>query len=243
MIRIFNTFQSTCLLLNVESMQNILRPDSSPILIILPFVLISILVFIAVKHFFSKYIEELMFTAIKYQRAHKIYSEKSLVLQRAAFGLNIVMFLNFTLAMYQSILYFTNYVELIHPFILFLYCLGGILAYFIVKGVLYYIVAFVTKQVELNNEYLSNSMIYYRMAGVLFFPLIIIIPFSGELLVLIFLWTYLIIFFLANLAIMLRGVVLWAKTKFSYVYMILYFCVLELLPLLLVIKWSSVHFS
>ena len=85
-------------------------------------------------------------------------------------------------------------------------------------------------------EFLSNNNIYYRTAGVLLLPIIISIPYVPDNIAEILLYCGIAVFCSSFILRVIRGFVLSFKVKLSLFYSFLYFCVLEILPILYVLR-------
>jgi hypothetical protein len=119
---------------------------------------------------------------------------------------------------------------------LYLFCFGAVLAYFLIKKMAYFLLGSVFEGTNETNEYLFNLDNYNRAAGIILFPIITLIAFYpkqdptfpmflGGLTVLAF-----------YILLLQRGIAILLKKQFSIFYLFLYLCSLEFLPLLLIYK-------
>lgn len=230
----FHTTINEVVLLN--NIEYVLRPDNTNMTLTLIVSLVSLLSFIIVNQFNPRYLTELLSSAIYFKKAEKIFSDKNTLNVRAAYGMDIVMIINFTLLLYQKLNYFPNIVSKYSYFEIFIISLAVVFGIIILKIILYYIVGVILKNVKTTREYISNALIYYRIVGLSLFPIIIINAFAASEIVEILFYVSIVLIVIAFMSSFVRGLMVGVKTKFPYVYMFLYFCCLELLPFLIIIK-------
>jgi hypothetical protein len=121
-----------------------------------------------------------------------------------------------------------------NSFYVYLICLGIVIAYFMVKKVLYTLIGIMTESKREVREYLFSITVFNRVLGLFLLPVTAIIAFvpfyQPEYLLYTGLGIILIFYFLS----LARGAKIFLRKHFSISYLILYLCTLEFLPLLLV---------
>lgn len=124
----------------------------------------------------------------------------------------------------------------------FLFFVGIIIAMYFIKYITTYLLSYIIGENELGKEYFFNVFIYNQTAGVILFPVVLCIlfsKFSPEW----FLYPGIIIcgvFFMLRL---FRGLVISvSEQNVGVLYIFLYFCGLEILPLLVLIKFLLNNF-
>lgn len=197
--------------------------------------LVSLGLFASVKTIWGKYLTGLFHSAVNYSTALRMYQEKNNSLMQGAFLLDLLFYLIFSVFLFQVFKFFG--VDLPHQnFRMYLYCLILLAAYFLVKKTLYKIIGIILRKKEETGEYLYNMDNFKRVAGLIIIPLVAVIAFypyrQSGIPVLAGVSIIGIIYFL----LILRGFRIILKKQFSIFYLFLYFCTLELLPLVLLYK-------
>ncbi|MBN1820946.1 MAG: DUF4271 domain-containing protein [Prolixibacteraceae bacterium] len=197
--------------------------------------LTNLIIFASIRKPFANYLSHLFKSTFNYPTSTRMFRERSYSLVDGAFRLDIYFYFIFSLFVYQAFIYLK--VDLpVQSFSLFLYCIAGVLGYFVFKRLVYLMIGFVNKGQEETIEYLFNLNNYNRVLGLLLTPIVVIIAFSpifnSNFFVIIGL--ILVIFFYGMS--LQRGVLILLKKQFSIFYLFLYLCSLEILPLLLIFK-------
>jgi hypothetical protein len=138
--------------------------------------------------------------------------------------------------------YFAFILKGLYPFKQFLFLTAVITLMYIIKLGTNYFISFSTKNEELNNEYTFNVFISCQTLGVILLPLVICIQFSRyptEW----FLYPAMIICGIFFALRFVRGFIISAiEQNVGILYIFLYLCTLEILPLLVLIKFLLVNF-
>lgn len=227
------------IILQTQQLSPVLRPDNTPMIIGTGLTLLSIILFIVIRQYNPKFLNQLFYSILKHQSAKKLYLEKSSITQRSNFVLNIVMILNYSVLLFYYVISNNSTLISIGLATTLLICGAIVVGYFLLKGVLYYSFAFIIGQIPIRNEYISIVILHYRVLGLVLFPINILLPFINNTYFDALFIIICVFFSIAFLLTTFRGITVGVGIKFPYVYMILYFCILELTPLMLVIKWSS----
>jgi len=209
---------------------NKVNTDWLTVLLILVLVL-----FATVRTSYSKYLVNLLHSLFNYSTSFRMYREKNYSVLHAAFRLEVYFYIIFSVFLFQVINYFHIHFRYSN-FILYLFCFGAVLSYFLVKKLTYFVLGSVFEGMNETSEYLFNMDNYNRAAGIFLFPIITLITFypkedptfpmfMGGLTVLAF-----------YLLLLQRGIAILLKKQFSIFYLFLYLCSLEFLPLLLIYK-------
>ena len=154
---------------------------------------------------------------------------------QGAFLLDMLFYLIFAVFMFQVLQFFR--VELPYQnFALYLFCLVLLVSFLFFKKSIYRIIGVLIEKKDETGEYLYNVDTYKRVAGLIIIPLVAVIafyPYGHENIpVYVGISVVAIIYFL----LILRGFKILLKKQFSIFYLFLYFCTLELLPLVLLYK-------
>lgn len=115
--------------------------------------------------------------------------------------------------------------------------LGIITGTYIMKYLFSLFVSYLINASELVKEYMFNTLIYTQVMGVALFPLVIVIQYS-RLDTVWLLYPAMAIFLFFYAFRMVRGFIIsWSENGVGILYIFLYFCALEILPLLVFIKF------
>ncbi|MBI3519797.1 MAG: DUF4271 domain-containing protein [Bacteroidetes bacterium] len=113
---------------------------------------------------------------------------------------------------------------------------------YLIKFVANYVLAFISSNEELSKEYLFNVFLFSQTTGIILFPLIVCLQFTKyppEW----FLYPALIICLGFYALRMFRGFILSvSEQSVGILYIFLYLCALEILPLLILIKFLLINF-
>jgi len=112
------------------------------------------------------------------------------------------------------------------------------------RSIILLIIGVIFNQSKLFNEYLNHGFFYHQLAGIVLLPMNFLLIYTtgifNEIIVIVTLLTFAIIYFVR----ILRGVVFATKHGILNIYLFLYLCALEIVPLLLLYKYiCSVSYS
>lgn len=196
--------------------------------------LVIFLLFATVRLIFNKYLGQLMHATINNSTFNRMFRERYFNLLHASFRLDLIF--NLTLALFGYQFLSLHKINLGHTksYYIYLTCLATIIGYFFAKRFIYYLVGILTESKSEVLEYLFNITVFNRVLGLFLLPITAVIAFipltQFEPLIYVGLGIV-IIFYLLSL---IRGIKIFMKKQFSILYLILYLCTLEILPLLLI---------
>ena len=125
-------------------------------------------------------------------------------------------------------------------YLILLACYTAPLLYFLMKFVIIKTFSFLTETQQGFYEYLTNHKIFFQLQGLLLLPLGILLIFSSvewqKYLVLIII-VLIVLFSVFRIALSILYAV---RYGFSFLYILLYLCTLEILPLVVIFKSFSV---
>lgn len=98
------------------------------------------------------------------------------------------------------------------------------------------ILGFIFNEKELADEYFFHLKSIYAFTGLLLLPVITFIGYIEIHLKPFFIYSGLLIIIIAFLLLIYKGTTILIKRKVSFVYVILYLCALEIIPILLLVK-------
>jgi len=197
--------------------------------------LFVLLIFATVKAGWSKYIQNLFQSIVNYSTAERMFRERNYSFSHGAFRLDVVFYLVFSVFLFQLI----NFFRLDFTaggYTLYIFCLAGTFVYFLAKKLLYKYTGFLFENSNETSEFLFNLNNTNRVTGMVLIPVVALLAFSPfsslKIPVIIGILIVAAIYFL----LVFRGVVILLRKQFSILYLFLYFCTLEFLPLVLVYK-------
>lgn len=160
----------------------------------------------------------------------------------------VSVFLSFGFVIVASFMAFitNNYFGLIlretSPISQYLFFVGVIIAMYFIKYLTTYSLSFIINDRELGKEYFFNVFVFNQTVGVALFPIVLCILFS-RLSAELFLYPGIIICAVFFILRLFRGFVISTiEQNIGVLYIFLYLCGLEILPLLVLIKFLLNNF-
>jgi hypothetical protein len=197
--------------------------------------LLVLILFATVRTSYSKYLVNLIQSLFNYSTSFRMFREKNYSALHAAFRLEVYYYITFSVFLFQSINYFHIHFRYSN-FMLYLFCFGAVLAYFLLKKLAYFLLGSVFEGTNETSEYLFNMDNYNRVTGIFLFPIITLVTFypREDPTLPMFLGGGIVLIF--YILLLQRGIAILLKKQFSIFYLFLYLCSLEFLPLLLIYK-------
>ena len=201
--------------------------------------LLSLFTFSWVKLAYQKYVVQVVTSIVNYQVSLRLLREKNVLFRNMAIGLNFVFAVNLGLLIfYYLLLNNLNQVNSSNFLSVIIYSSGIIFVYNI-KTFLCKILGNIFLVKEQFAEYVHNIHLYNKNLGLFLFPIVIVFPYITDIHVKTFvLYLGFIIFIGVFLMLIYRGIQIIMRNGVSTFYLILYLCAIEILPILLLIKYS-----
>ncbi len=197
--------------------------------------LFSLVLFAAVRNIWKKYVGNLFQSAFNYSTANRMFREKNYSVIHGAFWLDVFSFVVFPLFIYQVFNNFNVHFS-VQGVRLFFFIVGAVLVYLLVKKMMYRFIGFLFENTSETGEFLFNMNNFNRVGTMVLLPIVVVlafVPFRNSMIpVSIGIGMVGLIYFL----LLTRGFVILLKKQFSLIYLFLYFCTLEILPLVLIYK-------
>jgi hypothetical protein len=208
--------------------------------VVLLFVVFSMYVYLNFTN--PKKLLQVFLSVYSNQASKQLYRED----YRLTKSMSVLLSLSFVMVMAFLLFVCNNYFGFIlqdlQPLKQFLFFTAVILLMYIVKLSSNYFIGFSTMSQELNHEYIFNVFISSQTLGVVLLPLVICIQFSRyptEW----FLYPAIILCGAFYILRFIRGFIISVvEQNVGIVYIFLYLCALEILPLLVLIKFLLVNF-
>ena len=206
----------------------------------LPFIiLLSLFTFSWIKLLYQKYIVQVVTSLINYQVSIRLLRERNVLFRNMALGLNFVFSINIGLFIFFYIQYHNlNQIHSSHFLSMVIYSLAVIMLYNI-KTASCKLIGNIFLVKEHFGEYVHNIHLNNKNIGLFLFPIIIVFPYiTNNQVKPIVLYLGLTIIIGMFLLLIYRGFQIIMRNGVSTFYLILYLCAIEILPVLLLIKYS-----
>jgi hypothetical protein len=207
---------------------------------ILLFVIFSVYVLIKVSE--PKKIVKIFLSVFSLQEAKQLFREEFKLTKRMSILLGIGFILVVAFLVQITNHYFGLILHDYTPFKQYLFFIATVCIAYLIKFSANHILAFISSSSELGKEYLFNVVVFAQTIGVILFPFVVAMQFTrypSEW----FLYPALIICLGFYVLRLLRGFIISvAEQNIGIIYIFLYLCALEILPLLVLIKFLLINF-
>ncbi len=203
---------------------------------ILGLLLLCFIVLAWVQVFYYRRLRQILVAPFSKRFLSQLVRDGDLFSERIALATGFIYFITTSLFLYQfNELVLQKeppgYIRGVGFFLLICLCLIGL---WIFKVALIRFLAFIFRTSQTSREYLLNILIFNISTGICLLPLLV---FAVYLKCAVFLWICSVILILFFLFRLIRGFLIGISiTKFSYVFLFVYLCSLEILPLIVLIK-------
>lgn len=199
-------------------------------------ILVSLFVLGWLRMFYSKTLGRITQSVISYQVSYKLFKEKNALMRRVSFVLNVIFLLNLSLFITQLFNYYQIQPLNVSGSLLFSVINLVLIFVYLSKYVVYKISGFLFLVEKSVSEYLHSVFIFNKTFGLAMFPITIGVSYVSESIVRYLIIAGIGIAILFYILRIIRGLQVGLKIKFSIFYLILYLCILEILPMLLFYK-------
>ncbi len=209
--------------------------------VLLPVLLLFMLVYVTwLRYVFTKELKENITVLLNTNLGQQIYRDREF----SANIFKLLTFINFTFIggvfIYLLSLHFQVAMPFENKIINIALSIGLIVVLYIVKGIVYYIIAAGFKAGNALNFFRFNSLVIYHLLGIGMLPLVILAAFAEEPLKSWSLYATLVLIGIAMLMRLIKGfTAIRMAGRFHIVYFLLYICALEIAPLLIAVKLFS----
>jgi hypothetical protein len=221
--------EKTTLVLPERKVQHT-NTDWQTLLLAAGFILIA-----SIRTTWGKYLASLFKSVVNYSTSVRMFKEKNSSVIYAATRLDALFFLVFPIFMFQLTLFFNINLPF-HNIYLYLLSLFVLAVFIISKKLFYNTLGHILDKSAETSEFLFNLDNFNRVMGLALLPVATIIIFypSENLQVPVIFGVILVVFL--YLKLLYRGFKVLITKQFSIFYLFLYFCTLEILPLVLLYK-------
>jgi hypothetical protein len=203
-------------------------------------ILLCVSLFILVKVLANKRFKQIFFSVFGQHFFHQLNRDGDLLKERISIPLFVIYSLLISLLIFQTVLIYNKYQdELLNSFVLFLLIFISIIILWCLKITVIKFIAKLFKEYQISIEYRINTLIFNIITGILLLPLLILITYLKTN---IFLYSAFIIIGLLILFRFFRNIqIAINQRKISVLYIFLYFCSLEILPAIVIIKLVKMY--
>ncbi len=198
------------------------------------FIVFLVVLLVWIRLYYGKVIVRTFESAINQQSARKLIDERSNLLQKATVFLTLLYVLSSGLFIFELISFFHFKIFELKDFILFFFCTVSVFLFFIIKSFFYWFTGILVKSEKESYEFISNGNIFYKSTGIILLPIVSAIPYVPDNVAQILLYSGIAVFIASFIMRVIRGFVVSFRFKLSLFYSFLYFCALEILPVIYV---------
>ena len=212
------------------------RTGISPDWIFWTFIII-IFLFLWIRVFYRKYMGLLFGSTVSYQISSKLFNERNVLTRRVSFVLNFVYTLSLSMFIYKGLINYGFDVEETDRLSFFLVILNVIILFSIGKVILHRITGFIFDNAKIVNEYLHNIYLINKSTGIVLLPITFITFYSSLHQPGLIIVAGIVILIISLFIKIIRSFQIIIKNEIFIFYPILYLCTLEILPILVGIKF------
>ncbi len=199
-------------------------------------IILSLFLFGWIRVGFNRYYQTAIQASYNFFTARRIFEESNITRSRVFYFMNLLFIINAALFLTQFLEYHHVSIYNLSGILLFLVLIASILILYMVKAFFLYLFDFVLLANRSFASYNFTVFLYNKMAGFLLLPIISILPFVPQYMTFwLFLAGAFIIIMLYFFRIF-RGLQIGFKNRLSIFYLILYLCVLEIMPVMILFK-------
>ena len=199
-------------------------------------VILSLLLLTWIKIFYVQFLSPVLISAFKFKDASKLFNERNTSAQNAFVVLEVIFAINGGLFLYFIVDYFNLNMPGIGDFFIFLILSGFIVALFTLRFFAINLAGFLFDVRKIFSEYRHSVSLYNKIYGILLLPVIAGLLYLGEGFYGQLIYGGIITGGAIYLLQLLRGIEIIIKKEFSVIYLILYLCAFEIIPILVLYK-------
>lgn len=229
-------------LLRTDSVQphsvNKYQPDWILALLILCFITLA-----WVQFFYRKRFRQLILAPFSKRFMNQLVRDGNPFNERLSLALGLIYFIGTALVIFElNDLLLGGHIPFhLQVFSFYLMIILGLVLFWIVKVLTIRLLGNVFKTENTTRMYLLDKLILNIITGLILIPILILVIYLKSIL---FLYISLSFIILSFLFLFVRGFMIGLSlTKFSYIFLFVYLCSLEILPLIIVFKFSLIFYN
>ncbi|MCX6245204.1 MAG: DUF4271 domain-containing protein [Bacteroidetes bacterium] len=207
------------------------QPDWILGILLLGFILVA-----WVQVFYRRRIRQVLMAPYSRRFLSQLVRDGDLLSERISLALGFLYFLTASLLLYQSydLLIMNKIVSFPEGALVYALIVAGLSGFWILKIGLIRFLSFIFRTRQATNEYVLNIFIFNMITGVFLLPMLVFVVYLKSP---FFLWTGVGIFILFFIFRIIRGFLIGISIpKFPHVFLFVYLCSLEILPLVILVK-------
>ena len=222
----------------LSSMPVIERQINSNQIIICISAMIVLLLLLTVKLLYHGYFRHVFLNVFRSELSVRNGDENNNAVQQASVLTGIMALISTTTAIFSYSMYSTS-ISLMptnKPIQIYFVILAIVLSFTVFYRLSLFLLGWIIDITKVTLNYSNLTSNIFRIMGLIIFPFFLIIPFSEESLQNLLIYSILAIIVLAFALRLYNFLLILFKIKFLNHYAILYFCMFEILPVLIVVK-------
>jgi hypothetical protein len=201
--------------------------------------LLSLFAFALIKIQYKRYVDQVVNSLINYQVSLRLLRERNVLFRNMSLGMNLVFGLNLGLFIFFILENFGIKQQFSDKFLNVLLYSGGLIILYSLKSFICRLIGYVFKVQSEFMEYVHNINLFNKNIGLFLFPVVIAFPYIDENLRPVVIYLGISILAIMVFLRTVRSVQIIMRKGVSLFYLILYLCAIEILPVLLVVKYSG----
>jgi len=207
---------------------------------VLGIIILSFILLVWIKLFYNKVLSPTVNSIFNYQISHNLFLDKSSFTQRASLIMDFVFYLNAGLFIYLSAKHFNLSLVHLEGVLAFLLFSGLVFAIYLLRYITSKIVGYVSTTQKIFSEYFHNILIHTRVTGLVLLPFLIAIPYADYRITPVAIFAGAGIIIIGYIFRIIRGIKIFTLRKISLLYLFLYICSLEFMPVLVFFKYLRI---
>ncbi len=224
----------------IDAIQTNINNNSFWVLSISVFIIIH---FIFLKLSYREYIWRLIKGSVIYAFSYQFFRNKNSFIRRIFIAFNLFFVLCFSFFIYLFFDFYDIQICSLSDYSLFGLILLVIFFLYILKYISFKILGIVFHIDNYLDEYLHHLMLINKTFGLIMFPFVLFIAYMTDSIAEFFLQAGIIIFIFYYIIRILRGFFMTLKLRVSFFYILLFFIILELIPIGIIYKIIAIYFQ
>jgi len=205
------------------------------------FILGGIFLLVLTKYYYEKRLGLLASAVFSRSSANLLIRDSNILRHQSFIYLFLIYLISITLLLHQAFRYSdpasgSSWQDLL----LYLGIVGAVIAFFLIKIILVRLSGLIFRNADTATEYIQNMFIYNLFGGIILLPMLLLISYSGTPIFLFIAGGSLVILMFLRF---FRGFAVGLSDhKFSLFHLFLYLCTLEILPIVILLKFADKYF-
>jgi hypothetical protein len=193
-----------------------------------------------VQFLYRKRFRQLILAPFSKRFLNQLLRDGNLFNERLSPALGIIYFISTALLIYEvnDLLFGGHTPPLLKDFSFYIIILLSLVIFWIIKVIWILLLGKVFKTENTTGTYLLNVLVINVITGLVLIPLLVLLVYMKSVFIL---YITLVVIVFSLLFLFVRGFLIGLSlTKFSYIFLFVYLCTLEILPLIILIKFSLI---